>query len=152
VYEPPPPWKPGDPAPPGYHVEKRVDVKTIRSGAALLVGFWVISVIAGAVLNSAEEEKAEDGDDVEPGDWSVLYIPVAGPFLAMGNTTTDDAGWAFLLLDGVFQSVGLLGVLIGLVSTEEHLERNTQSRLTPSIRVAPVVGREAAGFGLMGHF
>jgi hypothetical protein len=147
----PPAWKPGEPAPPGYLVESRVDVKTIRAGAGMLVAFWVISVIAGAALNKAEEPKAVDGDDVEPGDWSVLYWPIAGPFLAMRNTSTDQAGWGLLLLDGVFQSVGALGIVIGLVRRDETLLRNA-ARVEPSLRVVPTLNQTGAGVGLLGRF
>jgi hypothetical protein len=153
VYEPPPPWKPGEPAPRGYHVETRVDKETIRSGVGMLVGFWVISVIAAAALNQAEEPVADDGDDVEPGDWSTLYWPIAGPFLTMKNVSTDDGGWALLLLDGVAQSVGALAIVIGLVSREEYLERDAAgAKKKPSVAVAPFVGSKQIGVGVGGAF
>jgi hypothetical protein len=147
----PPAWSPGEPAPPGYRVETRPDVKTIRSGVGLLVGFWIVSVITGAALNEAEQPKEEDGDDVEPGDWSVLYWPVAGPFLAMRHTSTEDAGWGLLLLDGVLQSVGVIAIGIGLASREQKLVRDSASAAL-ELRVAPTLHRTGAGVGLLGRF
>lgn len=149
VHEPPPPWKPGDPAPPGFHVDTRVDKDAIRTGVSLLATLWVFSVIGAAVLNKAEDPKAEDGDDIEPGDWSTLYWPVVGPFLTMKHVTSDEAGFSLLLLDGVGQSVGALAIVIGLVAREEYLVRNTAK---PSVTVTPQVGSRQMGVGVTGAF
>ncbi len=146
----PPPWQPGEPAPPGYYVQKKPNWKLVRRGAGMLIGFWVISVLAAAALNKAEEPAAEDGDDIEKGDWSTLYWPVAGPFLTMKNTSTDEAGWAWLLVDGVLQSVGAVFVVVGFADQREHLKRSEtgQRRIT----VAPLVGRHLRGIGLSATF
>lgn len=149
VHAEPPAWKPGEPAPPGYHVDTRMDVKTLRSGVSLLAFTWIVSVVAGAILNEAEDE---GDDDVDPGDWSTLYVPVVGPFLTMRNTSTDDAGWAFLLLDGVLQSGATIMIVVGLTSREEYLVRNTARRRRPSLAVVPVVGTQHGGLGLVGRF
>lgn len=152
VQEPPIRWKPGQPAPDGYHVETSPDWKTFKSGANLLVGFWLMSVLAGAALNAAEEPKEDDGDDIEKGDWSTLYWPVAGPFLTMKHTSTKEAGWALLLIDGVAQSAGVIMMGVGLAKQKEHLEPNSTARVTPRIRVAPLVHRRAVGLGLGASF
>ena len=105
------------------------------------------------MLNKAEEPAAEDGDDVEPGDWSTLYWPIAGPFLTMQNVSTDDAGWGLLLLDGVAQSVGALAIIIGVASREEYLERDAAAaKKKPSVAVAPFVGSKQIGVGVGGAF
>ncbi len=146
----PPPWQPGEPAPPGYYVQKKPNWKLVRRGAGMLIGFWAISVLAAAALNKAEEPAAEDGDDIEKGDWSTLYWPVAGPFLTMKNTSTDEAGWALLLVDGVLQSVGAVFVIVGFADQREQLKRSEtgQGRIT----VAPLVGRHLRGIGLSASF
>ncbi|HMR10113.1 MAG TPA: hypothetical protein PKA88_30260 [Polyangiaceae bacterium] len=146
----PPPWQPGDPAPPGFYVQKKPNWKLVRRGAGMLVGFWAVSVIAAAALNKAEEPAEEDGDDIEKGDWSTLYWPVAGPFLTMKNTSTDEAGWALLLLDGVLQSVGAILVVAGFSDQQEHLKRSASG--TRRITVAPLVGQHLRGIGLSATF
>jgi len=150
--EPPPPWKPGQPAPAGYHVETKADGKTIRSGVGLLVALWICSVLTGAVLNESEEPKSEDGDDVEPGDWTPMYYPILGPFLAMKNLDSSDGGWAVLLLDGIGQSAGALMIVIGLVNRKEYLEANSTAKAGPRFMAAPFIGRRGGGFGISGTF
>jgi hypothetical protein len=152
TYEPQPRWRPGQPAPDGYHVETKPDVKTIKRGVTMLVAFWLISVLAGAALNENEKPAPEDDNGVEPGDWSTLYIPIAGPFLTMKNTSTKQAGWPLLLIDGLLQSTGVIMIGVGFANRKEYLERNTAARFVPKLRLEPMVGPHSAGLSVTSSF
>jgi len=143
----PPRWKPGEPAPPGYHTETRPDWKTIVSGSVLLGTFWTVSVVTAGALNG--HEHSNDGNHVEPGDWNILCVPVVGPFLAMRYVDTQDAGWDLLLLDGILQSVGALGIVSGSLGGQEQLVRN-DAALTHRLRLAPAFTRHLAGVSVAG--
>ena len=151
VYEPRPAprWQPGEPAPDGYHVETKSDTKTIKSGVSMLVGFYLISVIAGAALNENEKNKDNTADRKS---WSTMYIPVVGPFLSMRNTSTDDAGWALLLVDGLLQSAGVIMTGVGIANRKEYLERNTEESSALKLHVAPMLGRHTTGVAVSASF
>jgi hypothetical protein len=82
----------------------------------------------------------------------VLYVPAIGPFLAMPYVDTSDGGWAILLLDGVIQSVGALGIIIGFADRQERLVRNDAGRMSPRLRLLPSFSAGRAGFQLVGNF
>jgi hypothetical protein len=144
-YYPPPPhapaepprWKPGEPAPPGYYVEKRADWKLITGGSLLLGTFWTVSIIGAMNVKNEGESNS-------------LYVPVVGPFFAMGFVESKGAQ-ELLLIDGILQSVGVLEIVAGALGGEEHLVR-IDAALGPKLRVAPAVSRQWAGLHLAGKF
>jgi hypothetical protein len=161
-YYPPPPyvppepprWKPGEPAPPGYRVVTDPDWKTITSAGALFIGCWSISAMTGGALNAAEEV---DSNGRKVRNWTVLYYPAAGPFLAMRYATFPKDGWVILLLDGSFQTMGLIAGTLGFFTGgREHLARDDEAWVSPRIRrpplVAPTFGPNRWGLQLAGDF
>ncbi len=83
------------------------------------------------------------GTDAE--DFAPLYIPIAGPFIAMGTLEhADGAVRAALLLDGVVQVGGAAMFVAGLVAKKTLLVR------TPEASVSLVAG--PGTLGLQGSF
>ncbi|HEY4116886.1 MAG TPA: hypothetical protein VGM56_03470 [Byssovorax sp.] len=138
------------PIPAGYHVETRVKKGLVIAGAAVLGSFWLLSALGGALAIDAGHDHDAEG----------LFVPVAGPFVALANET---AGSKHLLatvqfcyvLDGLAQSAGLLMLVGGIVFPSQKLVRDevaldvggTKVRFHPT----PMrVGDNSVGFGLAG--
>ena len=125
----------GKPVPPGYHVEERMRRGLAIAGIATLGGAYLISLGSVAVVD-------DDGS-------TVLLIPVAGPFLALETTDTenDETAKAILLLDGAAQAIGAVMMIAGFVTSSTSLVRNDQGM---SWTVFPAVGKGFTGLGLAG--
>lgn len=155
-YYPPPPgygapqgpkrldYEDGDPVPPGYHVESKMRKGLAITGLALLGGFWLVScLVAGTV-----QDNSSSGSE-----WTPLYIPVAGPFIAIGTLRSRNGGTFALVLDGIAQAGGLAMGIAGLASSQTQLVRDDVG--LSSVRVSPVAaidaeGRPAMGLGFRG--
>src|SRR5690606_19905543 len=68
----------GDPIPDGYELDTKVRTGLVVGGAVTLGALWGITAIAGGVGASIEGDVGGDTDQFIP-----LYIPVAGPFIAI---------------------------------------------------------------------
>lgn len=126
--------------PPGYHVRSKVRGGLIGGGAGLLGGFWIISIITGAVGNAGHE--LTDGD--EP--WTPMYVPVVGPFITMATASNDlsGGGTALLAIDGVAQLGGLAMIVLGITLPKKQLVRDDHGKSTLTVR--PVIGAGSLGF------
>jgi hypothetical protein len=114
----------------------------IWTGATL----FTLSYIASAV-------GATTGYDDDAGTTSsraVLWVPVVGPFVWMGSTSS--AGWNILLaLDGLTQIGGLTLFVYGIATSP----RPTPVRSAPTaltLSVSPLVAPGASGAALFGTF
>jgi hypothetical protein len=115
---------PDDP-PPGYHTESRARMGLVVAGAVMLAIPYVLSVTA-AVSASAGNDSG----------YSPLFVPVAGPFIALSTThalvgTSDglqEVGRVFgsigLILDGILQVSGASLLLVGLVARHDVVVRD----------------------------
>lgn len=111
-------WHPGDPVPPGYHVEEQPRSGLVTAGVLVLGIPYFFSVVTALSANSQNESG-----------W--LYVPVAGPWMTLGrrsyscnpdnsNPSTSQnlacVGDVFavmgLILDGILQATGA-GLLLG---------------------------------------
>lgn len=71
------------------------------------------------------------GRGTEAEDFAPLYIPIAGPFIAMGTLDHADGGVrAALLLDGVVQVGGAAMFIAGLVAKKSVLIRTKHATMT----------------------
>jgi hypothetical protein len=91
-------------------------------------------------------------DDTHPhdSDYLWLYMPVAGPFFELTNSTTAAAS-VTLVIDGLAQTAGAILLIWGVTSPVTRLTRNDVA----AIRVLPtplVLGKDAGGLGLVGTF
>ena len=133
-------YEEGDPIPTGYHVRTKVRKGLIGGGAGLLGGLWFASLLTGAVGDTATLQ----GD----GGWAALYIPVAGPFVAIATLHADSAGAALLVVDGIGQVGGAAMIILGAALPQKQLVRDDVSGI--KITVSPVI--TARGVGLTGTF
>lgn len=121
-------WDPDVPPPDGYELDSDVNMGLIGTGIGLLVTSYVTSILVGVVATQVEE--------VTPGtesDWSPLYVPVAGPFVALGTLDPGASGVGLLLADGILQSAGVLAIVLGIVDQEYKLIRTGGMEITPSV-------------------
>jgi len=140
-------WKPGDPIPKGYRPESRVNMETIKASGAGLFMLWMLTTIVGMIGSEFEDEGAVDGDGIEPSDYTPLYVPVIGPFIAISTLKAEKGGLGLLLLTGGGQTLGALGLVLGIVDRDHYLVRQTTG-----VRVTPAVGQGYGGLQLTGHF
>lgn len=111
----------------------------VTTGAILFSGLWGASIGYAAVQGGLSKE---DG-------WWPLYIPVAGPFVAVETLKSDGAGTALLLLNGAVQATGLLTLIVGVAQGKSTPEDGAlKASAGPSVR--PVL--TGNGIGLAGTF
>ena len=109
------------------------NVPLLATGAVVLAGSYLPAVVGGAISDRR-------GDDN-------LYIPVAGPFLALTRGEDESAGYRTLfIVDGIAQGLGGLGMLLSFLIPEKVTERWYLIGQNDSVRIAP--GRVATGYGL----
>ena len=129
------------PVPAGYTPIERTRKHLIVGGA---VTFGVVYGLSAFVAAAGED--AAHGDRTN--EVGALWIPVAGPFLQMGQTDSA-TGRLFLASVGVTQFAGALMLYYGMTSKERVLVRND---LVGSLTVAPLAGNGASGMALAGRF
>ena len=132
----PPGYYPPGAAPPAYYgppgtygtppkPHRRVNTRAIISGSIMLGLSWTISSIVAAVVGKGYE---------------ALYVPVAGPFIALGTTGVLDARTAstdlatILILDGVVQIGGMVSIILGAAG-ESSAGDWARSPLVPTVGV-----------------
>jgi hypothetical protein len=77
-----------------------------------------------------------------------LFLPVAGPFLEIGETDSAVARF-YLAMSGLGQTAGAIMLLYGLSNSRTVLVRNDQLIVTS---VAPMIAPGAAGLSVVGRF
>lgn len=118
-------WDPDVPPPTGYLLRERPNGKLIGVGVAMLTSGWATSALAAAVGGAAERDDDDPLDDaIVPDDWVPLYVPVGGPFVAMRTLDPGPSGVGLLLLSGVWQSAGVLGIVLGIADTRYKIVRD----------------------------
>jgi hypothetical protein len=135
-------WPDGTPPPPGYHWVTRPRLGPVIAGATVLGVLWGISALTGAI--------GYDTTTPHDSDYLWLYMPVAGPFFELSNSTTASAS-VVLVIDGLAQTAGAALLIYGLTSPVSRLTRNDVG----SLHVLPIpmaMGRNAGGLGLVGTF
>ncbi len=137
-YAEPPPSSPtleyeeGQEIPPGYRLERRVQKGLTIAGASIFGGAWILSIAGAASL-------IENNDGIAP-----LFVPLVGPFIAMGTTGTNFNQNTFLgallLLDGFTQVAGATMMIVGIAKKKPLLvlEKNSTAALSnvvPEVQV-----------------
>jgi hypothetical protein len=124
-----------DPVPPGYQVE--VSEHDAAAGVRT-TGLWFFGVsYAGAYVTALSV----------PGKLSFMYLPVLGPWLALGNAE-DDALRLLIIADGAFQAAGAALLVGGIVGRGYQLVRTESAR----VELLPKLGRDQAGLLLEAAF
>lgn len=128
------------PVPLGYTPVARPRKHLIVGGA---VTFGVVYGLS-AFVASIGQDAAENGDNKV----GALWVPVAGPFLEMGQVESA-TGKFFFASVGAAQLAGALMLYYGLTTKEHVLVRND---LVGSLTVTPMAGNGASGMALAGRF
>ena len=79
---------------------------------------------------------------------NALYVPVFGPFIQAGQTSTS-TGAFFYAIDGLVQAGGITMFVLGLAMPKRELVRN---ELGIEWSLQPILGRSETGMGLVGKF
>jgi hypothetical protein len=148
----------GDPIPPGYHPQQRVRGGLVGGGAGLFGALWLIDVIIAAADASIKQDCnfSLTGADIctnHKATFWPLWIPVAGPFIAIGTTGSDALGTTFLVIDGLAQAGGVAMIIAGAMG-HTVLVRNDLG--APKLELKPMFGMGAThsghGMGLQLNF
>ena len=144
-------WDPDVPPPDGYEMISSVNGRMLGAGIGLLGSAWLLSSMVALAAQRAEEEDGHDGpDDTTAPDWTPLYIPIAGPFVAIGTLDPSAGGMGLLLADGIMQAAGTLGIILGIVDQEYKVVLGGKDEA--SVELAPAVGRQFQGMLVTGRF
>lgn len=144
------PWDPDLEVPEGYRHVSRPNGRLIGAGVALLSSGWVTSMLVASIATDVEnDEKNDAADGVTAGDWVPMYIPVAGPFVMMATLDPRPSLRGLLLLDGIVQTAGALGVVLGITVRNHALVR---SDTYADVHVVPVVGPTFHGLQATARF
>jgi len=149
-------WDPDQKVPNGYRMVDTVNGKALGTGLALLGTGWIISVLVGSVGAAGEEEEGQldAADGVTADDWTPLYIPIVGPFIAISTLDAKPSGMGLLIADGIVQVGGAIGIVVGFVDRKYKLVRQDVDvggvRLRPSFSFASRAGY--AGLTATGRF
>jgi len=130
------------PTPYGYTRVQRTRKGLIIGGAVTLGATYLATAFIGAV---ASDVLKTEGSNVSV---APLFLPVAGPFLEIGQTDSAIARF-YLTLSGLGQTAGAIMLLYGLSSSRTVLVRNDQLIVTS---VAPMLVPGAAGLSVVGRF
>jgi hypothetical protein len=137
-------WKEGDPIPDGYHEVQRTRTGAVVGGAVTLGVMWLISAFVAA---GAQDVTNATGGHSNPD--AALYVPVVGPFIQMGSTSSA-LGNMTLLVDGLAQTGGFALLVYGLTTPRNVLVR---ADLAEGTQIVPIrVGRDGYGMGLRTTF
>jgi hypothetical protein len=146
-------YKPGNPVPPGYHVESEVRSGFLVTGSIFAgLGYTLGAATIGATACPTDR-------------W--LWLPFAGPFVALANESRhvtsgpcdDPEGLrhSVRMMSGIGEGVGGLLLLLAavhrrtyLVADGASLDAHSDSRRTWAI--VPALGRSSAGVGVIGSF
>ncbi len=138
---PPPPavldYDEGQPIPAGYHLVVKPRTEMIWGGIAFFGLTYGIALYVASVGSAIKDSKTGS-----------LFIPVAGPFLAINDLDAKGAGTFWLSVWGIAQGAGVVATIYGLTSPKKALWRNDIGR----IDFAPVTATGAPGLTVMGSF
>jgi hypothetical protein len=127
----------GQPVPPGYHVENHIRKGLFIAGLATFGGVYLVSASIGSVDTG--------NDELKP-----LFIPVAGPFIAIHTTRSSGAGTFWLVADGVVQGGAILMAVLGLALQQDVLVRNDVAKVERKTIAKPKLVLSPLQFGMSG--
>ena len=140
-------WEEGEPVPPGYHPVTRIRKGLVVGGAVTFGAVYLINVFAAALSHDACNAVAGSRCS---GALTPLYIPIAGPFVQLGSSSTASGSFA-LVLDGLLQAGGVAMLIAGIAAPKTMLIRNDLAKI--ELKPTPMTfGKTGAGFGFKGTF
>jgi hypothetical protein len=122
----------------------------VVGGAVTLGTLWVITAVAGGLMNWIEHGVGQCGLCKPPDDARGLWLiaPVIGPFGELSHSQTVGES-AVLVVDGALQVASAAMLISGLTIPRMVLVRDGGT-----LSLAPVsfLGRSQAGLGVVGRF
>jgi hypothetical protein len=112
------PFREGTTVPPGYRLDSSPRVALVATGASVSGVLWLISTITAIGLDKRTPVAGDPNfDDMY---WP-MFIPVIGPFIAIGTAESSGTGAGILALDGALQAGGLAMMIAGFVAPKLEL-------------------------------
>ncbi|MBA3454955.1 MAG: hypothetical protein H0T42_17835 [Deltaproteobacteria bacterium] len=123
------------------------------TGALIFAGSYGASVVAAADASADNRERG----------FNRLYIPLAGPWLALADRgdcpvtsaacDTETTTKVLLVADGIFQAAGVLAMIDGILEPSSHRVQVRNTKLDTKVRVTPAtVGTGDPGVAVFGRF
>jgi hypothetical protein len=123
------PYNESEPVPPGYEIQTRTRMGMVKAGIATFVPLYALSALYGATYLGNESGGAKQ--------YGPMIIPIIGPLVTMGTSDNGDGNF-ILLLDGAGQITGAVLFIVGMLSEEKYLARNTtELNLRPEVFISP---------------
>jgi hypothetical protein len=123
------------------------DLRVVSGGVVTFVVPYGIAVVVAAT-------SGHQGD-------SHLYVPLAGPWLDLGDRgrcggacAQETANRAALVVDGVFQALGVLSIISGFVfERTREVTTTTTTATQPTVQITPVqYAHGGVGLAAIGRF
>lgn len=121
----------------------------------LMTGAFVFGASYGASLVVAGTSDGGRGNDR-------LYVPIAGPWLALhdrgpcditkSSCNHETTAKVLLITDGVFQAVGILGMIDAVLQPPTHRVLVRTAKLDTKVHMAPTMVHGNPGLGVFGRF
>ncbi len=141
--------------PPGYKIFEKPRYKLAITGASVLAGLWLVSCVAGGFMQADADRQNSNYYAYDSGYYGTpyqekqawpMFLPVIGPFIAVGTDHTDGAGTGVLIVDGLAQTAMAAMFIAGLASSEKVLKFQFQGQeLALHPMAAPMTGGGFAG-------
>lgn len=129
--------------PEGYHLEETPRYGLIATGVSITSTLWLVSTISAIAL---DREASQNGDPNFDDMYWPMFIPVAGPFVAIGTADSSGTGAAILALDGTIQAVGLALTIAGFAAPTVEIVEDYE------ITITPTASSENGGMAISGSF
>jgi len=121
------------------------------------------AIVFGASYSASVYAASSASDDNRERGFDRLYIPVAGPWLALtergdcsitsSSCDRETTTKILLVADGVFQAAGVLAMIDGILEPSSRRVRVRSATLDTKVRVTPAtVGNGDPGFAVFGRF
>lgn len=131
-------WEPGEPVPQGYRPSTQIRTGLVVGGAVVFGSVWLLNVLVATI-----------GIDTNQGQAIPLFVPILGPFIAMGTFRSLQATDVFFLaLDGLVQAGGAAMLIAGIAVPRHQLIRNRYASLLLPMPMS--FGNGSAGIALGG--
>lgn len=135
------PYRRSEAIPEGYHHSSKARRGLLIAGATSLTSIY-LSTAAVAVID--QESRSRD-------DLAALYVPLAGPFIALDSARPNTAGLYALVGVGISQAAAAAILVAALVARKDVLVRNDLASVRWTLAPA-AVGGAGAGLGVLARW
>jgi hypothetical protein len=121
----------------------------ITGGISLPVGYLLSATLAAAYEICIPAGEGSCGVQERDTTARPLFIPIAGPFIALADPEARRRGTGFLVTMGVAQAGGLILLVTGMLTYESKI---VADKPTAGVSVLPLAQKDAAGFQFVGRW